>query len=589
MKNKIIGLFVMVTMVFGLFVAPTPVYADDSWSFNIFVDNDVNPQTVRVYSTIPIPVANPAYRLVFFQVLEFGKDVTDLQSVVPGSVRGEILYFGSTRTDINGNFSFEPFVKGAGAANGTYIVRIAIMGDTVQYSETYDFFDISDINVFLAAAAAAGTPEALRPILASYGYLLGLGERYNSLGFNSQVSLARILLAEGSSAFSSPNALVAAFGRAYAVENINIASSGAAVRIALDRFSAWIDITSSPVHNIFTTSAWISVSAEADIFNAIAAKSDYMSVSEVLNRFSDETVLVAVWRAQTVGIADRVIESAVNAGVVNVSYSTLSVRSNWLEHLADNVAGRRFTDVPRLVTAINSIPNAGSGGTGIGGGGGGMGGGGGGGGGNLPHPILVDPEFLSPNIDLPSTLPEVQSIFPDMSDLIWAIPAVNNLFERGIVSGRPSGNFDPNDFVTREEFTKMIVGAMGLTDSFTNIEFEDVPANDWSHSYVSAAVAVGLINGIGDGLFGHGRFISRQDMSVIIYRIARNLEIEMSAEEPPFDDYNEAGDYALDAIAGVYSLGIMQGSGNRMFNPNGNSTRAEAAVVIHRFLSLLGR
>ena len=50
-------------------------------------------------------------------------------------------------------------------------------------------------------------------------------------------------------------------------------------------------------------------------------------------------------------------------------------------------------------------------------------------------------------------------------------------------------------------------------------DFSDVERNAWYAPYIAAAQKNGFISGVGDGMFGVGRNITRQDMAKILYGI----------------------------------------------------------------------
>ena len=55
---------------------------------------------------------------------------------------------------------------------------------------------------------------------------------------------------------------------------------------------------------------------------------------------------------------------------------------------------------------------------------------------------------------------------------------------------------------------------------------------------------------------------------------------------PDFPDRGEIAGWAGEALSWAYSRGIMTGRKDGTLDPNGNATRAEAAVMLYRFLQL---
>ena len=184
-------------------------------------------------------------------------------------------------------------------------------------------------------------------------------------------------------------------------------------------------------------------------------------------------------------------------------------------------------------------------------------------------------------IQIPSETVNEENVFSDLDYVEWAQEAINILSKRGIVSGKGNKIFDPNGNVTREEFVKMIVETAGIETYTTPNSFKDVNSTDWFSKYISIAAENGITSGIGNGRFGVGENITRQDMMVMCMYL-----IPESAKAGSIDNYadaSEVADYAKDAVATLVSLGIVNGDGGRLM-PTANCTRAQAAKVIYMIL-----
>lgn len=179
------------------------------------------------------------------------------------------------------------------------------------------------------------------------------------------------------------------------------------------------------------------------------------------------------------------------------------------------------------------------------------------------------------------------TIYSDVKTTDWYAEAVLKLTEKGIVSGDGTGNFNPQDKVTREQFLKMIIEAADIATDNAENTFADVNSDAWYANYVLTAKKLGIVNGISEMEFGIGSPISRQDMAVFIERLIniKNFEV-VKYEVEDFADASNVSDYAADAVANMKAIGLIQGY-NNMYNPKDNLTRAEAATVIASLLELI--
>ena len=212
------------------------------------------------------------------------------------------------------------------------------------------------------------------------------------------------------------------------------------------------------------------------------------------------------------------------------------------------------------------------------------GGGSGGGGGGTGRTYI--PGAIA-NVDRPQPLPDTKEhSFVDLAGYDWAKEAINALGEKNIVSGDENGNFNPQGYVTREEFVKMISNLLNLPAAKGTVSFDDVKDDDWFNDYICRAYENKIISGIGDGCFGTGSNITRQDMSVICLNAINYLGIAHTSENTDYADNDSIADYAAGAVGVLSNLGIINGYDDKTFRPHDFATRAEAAKIIYMLMNL---
>ncbi len=178
--------------------------------------------------------------------------------------------------------------------------------------------------------------------------------------------------------------------------------------------------------------------------------------------------------------------------------------------------------------------------------------------------------------------------FEDLDSVEWAYKDISELYDKGIINGVTETSFKPERSVKREEFIKMIVCAMGLENMYAeSCGFDDVDQDAWYAVYVNIAKKFGITNGVGDNMFGTGREITRQDMTVMIFNAMKLNGYKAVGGVNAFNDKDACASYAVAPIGELSHLGIVTGVGENTFNPMGIATRAEAAVIINRALKYL--
>ncbi|MBP1934808.1 S-layer homology domain-containing protein [Ammoniphilus resinae] len=167
----------------------------------------------------------------------------------------------------------------------------------------------------------------------------------------------------------------------------------------------------------------------------------------------------------------------------------------------------------------------------------------------------------------------------------YAKDAIQDLVNKGIINGKGDGNFDPTGKIERQDFAIILAKALNLDISSApaTATFSDVPTTHYAYKYVEAAAKAGLIKGVGNGEFGSGANLSRQDMAVLFVR-ALGVDAAGKASEFKFNDAASIADYAKDSVAAAVELGLITGNSDGTFNPSGNAERQAVALVSSKFL-----
>ena len=185
--------------------------------------------------------------------------------------------------------------------------------------------------------------------------------------------------------------------------------------------------------------------------------------------------------------------------------------------------------------------------------------------------------------------PEIvpQDIFKDVNSGFWYYEAVTYLAEQGIIHGMGNGMFEPESNIKRADFLIMVMNAFGITlEEEISDNFADA-GNNYYTKYLGTAKKMGLVSGTGGNMFAPESLITRQDMTVILYRISDKLgRLPESAEAAVFDEFmdkEEIADYAKEAMKTFVESKIISGYDNRL-HPLGLTTRAQAAQILYNML-----
>lgn len=178
--------------------------------------------------------------------------------------------------------------------------------------------------------------------------------------------------------------------------------------------------------------------------------------------------------------------------------------------------------------------------------------------------------------------------FKDVDSNHWAYEAISELAKKNIVSGYSNEMFNPNDNISRAEFTKILVSALKLTNKSEHLIFNDLLENDWFYSYISVATANNLVHGKTVYEFMPNEKITRQDVAVMIFRgiMTKKLYFKETERQSKFNDDNQIADYANEAVDKLKKSEYILGDENGNFRPTANMSRAECVTIIYRLLKM---
>ncbi|MFC7685767.1 S-layer homology domain-containing protein [Ureibacillus sp. GCM10028918] len=155
----------------------------------------------------------------------------------------------------------------------------------------------------------------------------------------------------------------------------------------------------------------------------------------------------------------------------------------------------------------------------------------------------------------------------------YAKDTILQLAEAGIINGKDGGKFDPTGKIIRQDFVSILAKALNLDVNNPPQEttFSDVPANHYSYKYVEVAANAGLIKGNGEGTFGTGQNLSREQMTVLFVRTL-GVDATGYADKISFSDADRNEDYAKDAVGYAVEDMLLNGYNNK-FDPKRNAER----------------
>ncbi len=174
--------------------------------------------------------------------------------------------------------------------------------------------------------------------------------------------------------------------------------------------------------------------------------------------------------------------------------------------------------------------------------------------------------------------------FADVGDAhAWAKSEIEAYAERGILVGDGTGNFLPDDHVTRAEFAKLLCLVFDL-QTIGEIGYTDVQKDSWKYDYIAKTDAfVYTDNG---EIYAPDAAATRAE---IAYAIVNAAGFAKKDANLPFEDADAVISDLKAQVTTAYALGLLKGYPDNTFRPNDAITRAEVVVLLSRAEKLLAQ
>ena len=165
---------------------------------------------------------------------------------------------------------------------------------------------------------------------------------------------------------------------------------------------------------------------------------------------------------------------------------------------------------------------------------------------------------------------------------------IGDLTSRGIISGYANGTFGPEDWVTRQQFAKLIVLTLDLPVSDSDVcPFADVDLTSggvlYPDHYIAVVAANHITLGTSPGLFSPWNEITRAQLITMVSRAA-GLADPPAGYSPPFGNFSDTHYPWARRAAFAGLLQGLQGVGPA-YDFGAPATRAEVAAILYNLLN----
>ncbi len=177
--------------------------------------------------------------------------------------------------------------------------------------------------------------------------------------------------------------------------------------------------------------------------------------------------------------------------------------------------------------------------------------------------------------------------FADMTNYEWAKTEVEKLATIGVIKGTSETTYCPGEYIKRSDAILLLVRALGLNGNSTS-NFADVYIGAYYAKEMGIAKELGVLKGDENNCIYPDEYINRQELMDMVYKAIKIRKPDFNGkvdELKNFDDISVLDKDKVTAAASLVKYGIILGNGKKL-NPTAVLTRAEAAVIVYRILSI---
>ncbi len=177
--------------------------------------------------------------------------------------------------------------------------------------------------------------------------------------------------------------------------------------------------------------------------------------------------------------------------------------------------------------------------------------------------------------------------FKDVSSGAWYADAVKYIYGKGLMTGTADAVFSPSSSLTRAQLLTVLWRRSGSPDCGDDASYTDVSDGVWYTGAANWAYSNGLVIG---AVLELGRVLTREETAVLLWKYARYLGADVSAEEMTdiagYKDLSDVSVSAAPAMKWAVGAGVINGMDDGRLSPRTGITRAQTAAMLMRFDSI---
>lgn len=173
----------------------------------------------------------------------------------------------------------------------------------------------------------------------------------------------------------------------------------------------------------------------------------------------------------------------------------------------------------------------------------------------------------------------------------WALEAIQAAYDNALLSGVGGDRFSPDGKLNRAMLVTILYHLSGSPAVADGIPFSDIAEGQWYSDAAVWAKGCGIAAGYGGGLFGPLDDVTREQLATMFLRYSSYRKYDTTGvnDLAAYADAADISSWALDAMKWANARGLITGRTETALVPLGSATRAEAAVILMRYLQNISK
>jgi len=177
--------------------------------------------------------------------------------------------------------------------------------------------------------------------------------------------------------------------------------------------------------------------------------------------------------------------------------------------------------------------------------------------------------------------------YSDVPSDYWAYDAISFVTSQGLFQ-EAGDTFSPDAPMTRGTLMAALWRLQGSKVANYAMDYTDVDQSAWYAEAIRWATSEGIACGYGDRRFGPDNPVTREEMACVLYHYEQKYGGGGFTGQwmflLDFDDRAEISEWAYEPLCWMTMNHIMEGKDDKILDPKGGVTRAEAATMLTQYM-----